>query len=155
MGTNGLPLRENVDKSYRTGLEACITYTPISRLKLVNTTSFSINKVETEDETLNHTMSPNWLINQIVSYCFKNIEIGIDMRYRSKMYFDITNKHELDSSIRFGFNAPYTYNDIICGLQVNNIFNERSFSNGMMGATGPLYFIDALRNYHFNIRWIF
>lgn len=155
MGTNGLPLRENVDKSYRTGLEACITYTPISRLKLVNTTSFSINKVETEDETLNHTMSPNWLINQIVSYCFKNIEVGIDMRYRSKMYFDITNKHALDSSIRFGFNASWTYNDIICGLQINNIFNERSFSNGMMGATGPLYFIDALRNYHFNIRWIF
>lgn len=155
MGTNGLPIRENVEKSYRTGVELNLTYEPVKGLVLSNTTSYSINKVETDTETLNHTMSPTWLVNQSVVYGFKGFEFGVDMKYRSKMYFDLTNQYELKSSLRFGANATYTYKDFTFGAHVNNLFNERSFSNGMMGANGPLYFIDAPRNFHIDIRWRF
>lgn len=155
MGTNGLPIRENVEKSYRTGVELCLTYEPVNGLVLSNTSSYSINKVETASETLNHTMSPNWLVNQSVVYGFKGFEIGVDMKYRSKMYFDLANLYELESSLRFGANATYTYKDFTFGVHVNNLFNERSFSNGMMGATGPLYFIDAPRSFNIDARWRF
>ena len=155
MGTNGLPIRENVEKSYRTGVELNLTYAPVKGLVLSNTTSYSINKVETDTETLNHTMSPAWLVNQSVVYGFKGFEFGVDMKYRSKMYFDLTNLCELESSLRFGANITYTYKDFTFGVHVNNLFNERSFSNGMMGANGPLYFIDAPRNFHIDIRWRF
>lgn len=155
MGTNGLPIRENVENSYRTGVEFSLTYEPVQGLVLSNTTSYSINKVETASETLNHTMSPNWLVNQSVVYGLKGFEIGLDMKYRSKMYFDLTNMYELESSLRFGANATYTYKDFTFGVHVNNLFNERSFSNGMMGANGPLYFIDAPRNFHIDVRWRF
>lgn len=155
MGTNGLPIRENVEKSYRTGVELNLTYEPVKGLVLSNTTSYSINKVETDTETLNHTMSPTWLVNQSVVYGCKGFEFGVDMKYRSKMYFDLTNQYELKSSLRFGANATYTYKDFTFGAHVNNLFNERSFSNGMMGANGPLYFIDAPRNFHIDIRWRF
>lgn len=155
MGTNGLPIRENVEKSYRTGVELCLTYEPVKGLVLSNTTSYSINKVETDTETLNHTMSPAWLVNQSVVYGFKGFEFGVDMKYRSKMYFDLTNLYELESSLRFGANITYTYKDFTFGVHVNNLFNELSFSNGMMGANGPLYFIDAPRNFHIDIRWRF
>ena len=155
MGTNGLPLRENVEKSFRTGVELNLTYEPVKGLVLSNTTSYSINKVKTDSETLNHTMSPNWLVNQRVVYGFKGFEVGLDMKYRSKMYFDLTNLYELESSLRFGANATYTYKDFTFGVHVNNLFNERSFSNGMMGANGPLYFTDAPRNFHIDARWRF
>ena len=95
MGTNGLPLRENVEKSFRTGIELNLIYEPVRGLVLSNTTSYSINKVKTDSETLNHTMSPNWLVNQRVVYGFKGFEVGLDMKYRSKMYFDLTNLYEL------------------------------------------------------------
>ena len=153
MGTNGLPLRENVEKSYRTGIELSLTHEPIKRLVLINTTSYSLNKVKTESETLNHTMSPNWLVNQSIVYKFKDFEIGIDMKYRSKMYFDLANLYELDSSLQFGANATYTYKNFTFGVYVNNLFNERSFSNGMMGTNGPLYFIETPRNFHIDVRW--
>jgi iron complex outermembrane receptor protein len=155
MGTNGLPIRENVEKSYRTGVELSLTFEPVKGLVLSNTTSYSINKVETTSETLSHTMSPAWLVNQSVVYGFKGFEIGLDMKYRSKMYFDLTNLYELESSLRFGANITYTYKDFTFGVHVNNLFNERSFSNGMMGANGPLYFIDAPRNFHIDVRWRF
>lgn len=155
MGTNGLPIRENVENSYRTGVEFSLTYVPVKGLVLSNTTSYSISKVETASETLNHTMTPNWLVNQSVVYGFNAFEIGLDMKYRSKMYFDLTNLYELESSLRFGANATYTYKDFTFGVYVNNLFDERSFSNGMMGANGPLYFIDAPRNFHIDVRWRF
>ena len=155
MGTNGLPIRENVEKSYRTGIELNLTYEPVKGLVLSNATSYSINKVETASETLNHTMSPHWLVNQSIVYGFNGFEFGVDVRYRSKMFFDLTNLYELGSSLRFGANATYTYEDFTCGVYVNNLFNERSFSNGMMGTNGPLYFIDAPRNFHVDVRWSF
>ena len=155
MGTNGLPIRENIEKSYRTGVELSLICEPVKGLVLSNTTSYSINKVETALETLSHTMSPAWLVNQSVVYGFKGFEIGLDMKYRSKMYFDLSNMYELESSLRFGANATYTYKDFTFGVYVNNLFNERSFSNGMMGANGPLYFIDAPRNFHIDVRWRF
>ena len=155
MGTNGLPIRENVEKSYRTGVELNLTYEPVKGLVLSNTTSYSINKVETASETLNHTMSPHWLVNQSIVYGFNGFEFGVDVRYRSKMFFDLTNLYELGSSLRFGANATYTYEDFTCGVHANNLFNERSFSNGMMGANEPLYFIDAPRNFHVDVRWSF
>ena len=155
MGTNGLPLRGNVKKSYRTGVELSFTYELLKELILNNTTSYSINKVKTDSETLIHTMSPSWLINQSVIYGTKNFKFSIDMKYRSKMYFDLTNLYELDSSLRFGTNISYKYKDVTFGMHINNILNERSFSNGMMGAIEPLYFIDAPRNFLIDMRWKF
>lgn len=155
MGTNGLPIRENAAKSYRTGVELTLAYEPVKGLLLSNTTSYSVNKVETDAETLNHAMSPSWLVNQRIVYALKAFELGVDMKYRSKMYFDLTNRCELKSSLRFGTSATYSYKNITFGVHVNNLFNERSFSNGMMGADGPLYFIDAPRNFHVDVRWRF
>ncbi|MBQ2978566.1 MAG: hypothetical protein IJE18_00470 [Bacteroidaceae bacterium] len=40
----------------------------------------------------------------------------------------------------------------LTGIYINNIFNERSYSSGMMGATSPLYFIDSPRNFFFDVR---
>ena len=155
MGTNGLPIRENVEESYRAGIEFSLTYEPIKGLILSNTTSYSINKVVTDLEVLNHVMSPNWLVNQSIVYDIKGFEFGVDMKYRSRMYFDITNFYELNSSLRFGVQVKYNYRNLTFGMCVNNIFNERSFSNGMLGVNGPLYFVDSPRNFHIDIRWAF
>lgn len=155
MGPNGLPIRENVEKSYRSGIELNVTYEPINRLIFSNSTSFSVNKIKTDWATLNHTMSPSWLVNQNVDYEFNGFKVGLNMNYRSKMYFELTNSYELESSIRFGVNASYSFNNFIFGVQINNLFNEHSFSNGMIGVDEPLYFIDAPRNFHIDARWKF
>ena len=155
-GTNGLPIRVGSTNSYRAGVELYIKYTPIKNLTLMNTTTYSINKVKTETEILNHVMSPTWLINNSVSYSIIGFDIGIDMKYRSDMYFELQNQFKLDSSLKFDAHLSYTTtNDITFGLSVNNVFNNRSFSNGMQGLNGPLYFIDSPRTFYGSIQWKF
>ena len=69
------------------------------------------------------------------------------------MFFDLTNLYELDASLQFGANATFIYKNFTFGVYAKNLFNEHSFSNGMMGTNGPLYFIEAPRNFHIDIRW--
>ena len=152
MGTNGLPIHVNAAQSYRTGIELSVQYYPIEGLRLANNSSYSINQVQHDGETLTHILSPTWLINQEIGYRIAGFDIGLSMRYRSAMYFDITNYYSIPQSLRFNASVAYTYRNITAGINVNNIFNERSYSNGMMGATAPLYFIDSPRNVWFDVR---
>ncbi len=155
MGTNGLPIRENAAHSYRAGVEVNLTYAPVAGLRFTNSTAWSMNRVKTDTETLSHVLSPSWLLMQGVSYSTHGFEIGADVRYRSKMYFDLVNQYELPESLRFNLHATYIFGKITIGAYVNNIFNNRSYSNGMMGVNGPLYFIDAPRNFFIDARWTF
>ena len=152
MGTNGLPIHVNAAQSYRTGIELSLQYYPIKGLRLANNTSYSINQVQHEGETLTHILSPSWIVNQEVGYSIAGFDINITMRYRSDMYFDLANQYSITPSLRFNASLAYTYRNITAGVSINNIFNERSYSNGMMGANGPLYFIDAPRNCWFDVR---
>ncbi|MBO7318317.1 MAG: TonB-dependent receptor, partial [Bacteroidales bacterium] len=152
MGTNGLPIHINAAQSYRTGVELSLQYYPIEGLRIANNTSYSINQVEHQGETLTHILSPSWLVNQEVGYSIAGFDINLAMRYRSAMYFDLANLYSITPSLRFNASVAYTYRNITAGVSINNIFNERSYSNGMMGATGPLYFIDSPRNCWCDIR---
>jgi iron complex outermembrane receptor protein len=121
-------------------------------LRLANNSSYSINQVQHEGETLTHILSPTWLVNQEVGYNIAGFDFAVSMRYRSAMYFDLTNLYSITPSLRFNASVAYTYRNITAGVHLNNIFNERSYSNGMMGATAPLYFIDAPRNFWVDVR---
>jgi iron complex outermembrane receptor protein len=146
MGTNGQPIHVNAAQSYRSGIELSAQYYPIENLRLTNNSSFSINQVKHEGETLTHILSPTWLVNQEIGYKIAGFDIGVTMRYRSAMYFDLTNLYSIPQSLRFNLSVAYTYRNITAGIHLNNIFDERSYSNGMMGSNAPLYFVDAPRN---------
>lgn len=155
MGTNGLPIRVNTTQSYRTGVELNLTYNPVAGLRFTNSAAWSMNRVKTDTETLSHVLSSCWLVLQSASYSTHGFEVGADMRYRSKMYLDLANNYELPESIRFNLYATYTFGKITIGAHVNNIFDNRSYSNGMMGIGEPLYFIDSPRNFFMDARWTF
>jgi outer membrane receptor protein involved in Fe transport len=72
------------------------------------------------------------------------------------MFLDLHNKYLLDDALKINAYITYTTpNNITLGFYVNNIFNNQSYSNGMFGANGPLYFIDAPRHFYANIQWSF
>ena len=152
MGTNGLPIRENVAQSYRAGVELSLTYTPIDRLKLINSSSWSMNRVNTGDEVLTHVMSPTWMTRQDIIYELGRLEMGAAMNYRSSMYFDLTNKYDIEGRARFDLFAEYDFGSIVVSAHINNIFDKRSFANGMIGASGPLYFVESPRNFFVDLR---
>lgn len=152
IGSNGQPIHVNAARSYRTGVELSAEYYPIENLRIANNSSFSINRVEDNGQILNHVLSPTWIVNQEIGYRIAGFDIGATLRYRSMMYFDLANQYSIDPSLRLNLSLSYTYRNITAGIYVNNLFDERSYSNGMMGANGPLYFIDSPRNYFVDIR---
>ena len=77
------------------------------------------------------------------------------MNYRSRMFFDLTNNYEIAARTRFDLFAEYTAGRVCLGLHLNNVFDKRSYANGMLGAAGPLYFIESPRNFFADIRITF
>lgn len=152
IGSNGQPIHTNAANSYRTGVELSAQYYPIKGLRLINNSSYSVNQVQHNDITLTHVLSPSWIVNQEIGYTIAGFDVGIVMNYRSSMYFDLANQYRIDDSLRFNLSLGYTYRNITAGIYINNVFDERSYANGMMGATGPLYFISAPRNFFVDVR---
>lgn len=152
IGSNGQPIHVNAARSYRAGAELSVTYYPIKSLRLINNSSYSINRFEYEGISHNHVLSPTWIINQEIGYEIYGFDISASIRYRSSMHFDMENLYRIDPSLRFNLALSYTYRNITAGIYFNNIFNQRSYSNGMIGAQGPLYFIDAPRNFFVDVR---
>lgn len=152
IGPNGQPIHVNAAQSYRSGIEISAEYYPIASLRLTNNSSYSINHVKHEGATFNHVLSPSWIVNQEVGYQIAGFDIGVGMRYRSSIYFDLSNLYLIKPSLRFNISLAYTYRNITAGIYLNNVFNNQSYSNGMLGANGPLYFIDSPRNVFADIR---
>lgn len=152
IGASGQPIHINAARSYRSGIELSAQYYPIPNLRLANNSSFAVNQVEHEGEHYTHILSPSWIVNQEIGYQIIGFDIGLTMRYRSNMYIDLANLYNIDPSLRFNLSVAYTYRNITVGAHLNNIFNEQSCSNGMIGADGALYFVDAPRNFFIDAR---
>jgi outer membrane receptor protein involved in Fe transport len=102
-------------------------------------------------------MSPAWLVNQSVIYTNDKFECGVDLKYRSLMFIDLANNYKLDGNVKLNAYAKYTINNALTlGLVVNNILNDKSYSNAMLGADNKvLYFTDSPINFNISLKWTF
>ena len=155
-GSNGLPIRVNEANSVRYGVELILEYNLCNFISLINKSSFSKNNVTDETKTYNHVMSPSAIITQDVVFNInKNLNIDLSYSYRDKMYIDLLNNYILDSSNKFNLGLNYSIKNVNITAKVNNIFNSTTYSNGMIGLNGPLYFIDVPRNFFVNVKFVF
>ena len=155
-GTNSLPIRINEANSYRYGIEMNMNYTPLKWLEFKTNASFSKNKVKTDVDIFNHVMSPDWIVSQDIKFNIKDFSIGVNYKFRSSMFIDLQNEYKLGNSSRFNIYASYNIkNTVIISANVNNIFNAKTYSNGMLGANGMLYFIDAPINFFISAKFNF
>lgn len=154
----GSPVRTNVDKSYRTGIELVFAAEPVSGLTFNFNTTYSINRIVNFNEVMyvfdeNYTYlgeqvnsysntpisySPNWILGASIEYePIDNLEFGIFSKYVGKQYLDNTgsNNRKLDPYSVSNFRASYTFQlafmkEIELSVLVNNIFNKEYESNG-------------------------
>ena len=145
----GNPIRQNVDKSYRLGLEleAIIPITP--KLTLQPNMTISANKVDElslsfdgESQNLSNTdisFSPSFVAaNAIVFQPIENLQMSLLSKFVGEQFMSNTEADlsKLDSFFINDFNINYTlktksvFDAIIFSGLVNNIFNEKYVSNG-------------------------
>ncbi|TDO21393.1 TonB-dependent receptor [Pedobacter duraquae] len=154
----GEPLRQNVDQSYRLGVELDASYTiskqfavnanaALSRNKIKNYLDYLyeyddnynvINTVTTPYKSTNISFSPSAvLFGELVYKPISGFAIALQNKYVGKQYLDNTQNEsrKLKAYYVGNFRAGYDFTafgikNINLGLLVNNIFDKKYESNG-------------------------
>ncbi|MFY9309131.1 MAG: TonB-dependent receptor [Bacteroidia bacterium] len=160
----GLPLRKNVNSSYRRGVELSLTANPFQKLNFISNAAFSTNRIKsytTDYDSVTYTnvqplLTPRVIIDQTINYRFsKYLLIGANGRYMSMAFLDNTNNTNFmvpaslifNASIELRFLKHYSIN-----FMVNNITNTRYYTSGYVQNGQPYYFAMATRNYFMTLR---
>jgi iron complex outermembrane receptor protein len=152
----GSSIMTNVPKSYRSGAELSLSWSPAKWFGWNINAAYSINKiidfveyVDVYDADWNYSQQANHLGNTDLSFSpalvagnhfkftpVKNFEIGLISKYVSRQYIDNTASKSRSLDPFFVTNALLSYHvytklvkDIGISLLVNNVFNEQYETN--------------------------
>lgn len=164
----GLPLRKNVESSFRSGIEFDLKYNPIKNLIISQTFNYSYNRIKewtTDDgvvfSNVAPLLTPNIITNTSVSYKWNVLTFGLSGRYVGRSYLDNTMNEEFTTPDYFLLDGyvGVDYKRISFRTMVNNITNVRYFTSGYVGFNGVdntrAFFIGAPRNIYLTLSYKF
>jgi iron complex outermembrane receptor protein len=161
----GAPIRANVGKSYRTGLELSGTINLTEKISWNANVTWSVNKNknyavfdENNNSTIKNTtiiLSPSWIAGSQLSWkAVENFQATLLSKYVGKQYLDNTQDERVTLSdyfindLRLSYQMhPKAFNEIEVGLLVNNIFDVEYASNGYGYAGTPYFYPQAGINF--------
>ena len=150
----GGSIRQNVDNSYRAGVELIVGYKITSKLEVTANTTLSQNKIidfvefvddwsnggqiENLYENTDISFSPSVIAAGLISYKpIKGLELGLQTKFVGKQYLDNSGSQNRDlpsylvSDIVIGYTTSVlSLKEIQFNLLVNNVFNEMYSSKG-------------------------
>lgn len=161
----GAPIRANVGKSYRTGIELSGSVNLSEKVNWNGNVTWSVNKNRNYtlfDENNNATnrnttiiLSPSWIGGSQVTWkAFKNFQVSLLSKYVGKQYLDNTQDERVtlddyfinDIRLSYKFN-PKGFNEIELGFLINNLFDVEYASNGYGFAGTPYFYPQAGVNF--------
>lgn len=132
LGTNALPLMQQVDQSYRTGVELTGKVGLGENFALVNNSSYIYAQINDDniEGSLTPVLTPDVIVNQDVVYLRDNWRIGVGARYQSESYLDFNNDFTVPSFVVVNTFAEYSNNFFTLNFKVNNITDQEYFVSG-------------------------
>lgn len=156
VGPNGLPLHSAAAQSYRTGFEFDAEYDLTAKLRLVNNSSFSRNRITDNGTSFQPVLSPSVIVNQEVQYRSNNTFLSILGRYQGRSYVDYANDVKLPGFYTLGAQASQQVKNFRFTVRGNNLTNRKYYQNGIIGFNGsPYYFLQAPVNYFASVTYSF
>jgi len=155
-GPNGLVLTNNVDRSFRTGIELNATYRINKMFELINNSSFNYSRIEEQKETFNPILTPPIIINQEIVFYNKRFSVSSHFKYQGKSYIDFANTSTINSYIVINGKIGYEMKPFEFNVFINNISNTKYFNNGYIDTDGSKkYFVQAPTNLYFSLKYHF
>ena len=116
----GLPLRKNVSKSLRSGIEFDMTWVPVSGLSITQNVNYCYAKIKeytTDYDMLTYKnvsplLTPKVISNTTVCYNTKWLSVGVTARYLSKTFLDNT-QNDLFVTPQYFIMDGYIHTDFI------------------------------------------
>lgn len=166
-------VRQNVDKSYRSGAEFGLAGNWLPNLQVTANLTLSRNRIaslNSQDtdgnsvvlENTKISYSPGIMANLGLQYKIGNaFSIGLQNQYVGEQYLDNANREKLRLPEYFltDFNASYKIffnrTDVHLKLLVNNLFDKKYVNNGYVYKGDPYYFSQAGLNFMFGVSFLF
>ncbi len=156
IGPNGLLLTNNVKRSYRTGVEFSASYQLGKSFTLSNNSSFNHSAIKEQETTFRPVLTPEWIINQEVTYRRDRWVLGLAGRYQSGSYIDFANTALLDGYFLLNARAQYSLQRYTFSLFANNVTNAHYYNNGATDGLGNVkYFVQAPANFYVAVKYSF
>jgi iron complex outermembrane recepter protein len=160
----GSPIRANVGKSFRTGVELTGTIRVTGKLTWNVNVTKSVNKnidyaYDESDVTVKKntdiTLSPKWIAGSQLNWnAFKNFQATLMTKYVGKQFLDNTQsesktlKDYMINDLRLSYSIhPKGIKEIGLGFLLNNMFDVTYSSNGYVYDNTGYYYPQAGRNF--------
>lgn len=143
LGSNGLPLMTNVNKSFRSGFELDLNYRFIKCLTLTSNSNYSYNRIQGDSGEYQPLYTPNLILNNGLEYKYKGLTIGLLSKYHSSSYINSDNTLRTPDFVIFNANIGYTYKNYSILLQGINITNKKYYTSGYGVGTDRYFFVNA------------
>jgi len=155
-GPNGLALNQDVESSVRRGLELSGELHLNNSWSLSTSAAWSHNTIVDKGEEFEPILSPDWIVNQKITYQADSFELGLGLRLQSKSYLDFANTTRLGAYAVANLFLAYSWKNMKLRVYLNNLTDKQYFGNGLVDYDGTAkYFIAAPLNAGATIRLIF
>lgn len=155
-GPNGLALTNNVEQSFRTGLELSVNYKISKHFSLVNNSSFNYSRIKEQTETFSPILTPPIIINQEAVFSKNNFTIALSARYQHHSFIDFANEEKVNGYFLLNSRASYKIKGFQFSVFLNNITNSKYFNHAYVDFDGSKkYFVQAPINFYASIQYSF
>lgn len=143
LGSNGLPLMANVDKSFRSGVEFDLNYSITKHFSITNSSNYSYCRIIGNGNEYQLLYTPNFIVNQGLEYSYKGFHVGISAKYHSKAFINSDNTLYTPEFIIYNTTIGYTYKHYSIDLQGINLSNTRYYTSGYGVGTDRYLYVNA------------
>lgn len=156
-GLNGLPCHDNAEESYRQGAEVSMIWNIVSRLHLTGSASLSQNRVTTATfGKRTHVLSPSGIVHADLAWKADRFSLGLTTDYRSRMFVDMENRHEVPMLFSIGAYASIRTESVEWSLRASNLTNRTNYCTGAVGVNNETLFVrNACTAVNFGMMWVF
>lgn len=156
LGSNGLPLMTNVTQSFRSGLELDFIYKSFLNILTFSTNlNYSYNQIKDNKITFEPLYTPKLVANQVISFDFKGISIGLMGKYQSLSYISFDNRYTSPAFVTLGTNLGYTFKNFTLSLQANNLTNNKYYTSGYVINNEKYFFVNPPANFYGTLKYRF
>lgn len=155
-GPNGLALTNNVEQSFRKGLELSVNYKVSKYFSLVNNSSFNYSRIKEQTETFSPILTPPIIINQEAIFSKSNFTVALSVRYQHHSIIDFANEEKVNRYFLLNSRANYRFKGFQFSVFLNNNTNAKYFNHGYVDFDGSKkYFVQAPTNFYASIQFSF
>ncbi|AEV96681.1 TonB-dependent receptor [Niastella koreensis] len=143
-GPNGLALTNNVEKSFRTGVELSAAFHLDQHFTFTNNSSYNHSRIKEQKVKFSPVLTPAVIINQEAAYAYRNFSIAMTVRYQDKSFIDFANTSSINGYTLLNSRVGYNYRKFEFAIFANNLTNAKYFNNGYVDYDGSKkYFVQA------------